>query len=54
MEKGLAPQRASSTGKIESRELHHDPAQRDGGLFDFVEVWPDEHAKLDPKRCTEK
>ena len=38
------------TGKLESMELHHDPAQRDGGLFDFIKVWPDEHVKLDPKR----
>lgn len=51
MEKGLAPQRINtSTGELESIELHHDPAQRDGGLFDFVEVWPEEHAKIDPKR----
>ncbi len=49
MEKGLAPQRKVN-GQVESMELHHDPAQKDGGLFDFVEVWPDQHAKLDPNR----
>jgi filamentous hemagglutinin len=51
MKQGLAPQRLNTdTGQLESMELHHDPAQRDGGLFDFIEVWPQEHAKLDPKR----
>ncbi len=48
MEKGLAPQRFNEpTGSWEKLELHHAPAQREGGLFDFIEVWPDEHAKLD-------
>jgi len=50
MEKGLAPQRMSDTGKIESMELHHIPPQRDGGLFDFIEVWPAEHSALDSYR----
>ncbi|MBS0651034.1 MAG: hypothetical protein JSR93_07730, partial [Verrucomicrobia bacterium] len=51
MENGLAPQRLNvKTGQLEKMELHHDPAQRDGGLFDFIEVWPEEHAQLDPKR----
>ncbi len=51
MKQGLAPQRANTkTGQMESKELHHDPAQRDGGLFDFIEVWPDEHALLDNQR----
>ncbi len=51
MEQGLAPQQLNQiTGKIETMELHHIPAQRDGGLFDFIEVWPDEHARLDPSR----
>ena len=51
MERGLAPQRINNiTGQMESKELHHIPPQRDGGLFDFIEVWPDEHANLDPKR----
>jgi len=31
-------------------ELHHDPAQRDWGLFDVVELWPDEHAQADKYR----
>ena len=26
---------------------HHIPSQRDGGLFDFEEVWPGEHAEMD-------
>lgn len=51
MERGLAPQRYNkSEGKYESKELHHDPAQKDGGLFDFIEVWPDEHADIDSSR----
>lgn len=51
MEKGLAPQRFNKIkGKWESMELHHNPAQRDGGLFDFIEVWPDEHALIDTNR----
>ena len=51
MEKGLAPTRKNKiTGNIESKELHHAPPQRDGGLFDFIEVWPDEHALLDSFR----
>ena len=53
MRKGLAPQRTNpKTGEIESMELHHNPAQRDGGLFDVVDVWPDEHAALDNNRYT--
>ncbi len=51
MKKGLAPQRINpTTGEIESRELHHIPPQREGGLFDFIKVWPDEHAELDRYR----
>lgn len=51
MKSGLAPQRLNKqTGKVESMELHHIPPQRDGGLFDFIEVWPEEHANLDPNR----
>jgi len=51
MKKGLAPQRKNpDTHKIESIELHHDPAQRDGGLFDFIEVTSEEHARLDACR----
>ena len=51
MEGGLAPKYENEfTGKIESVELHHEPPQRDGGLFDFLEVTVDEHKKLDPHR----
>ena len=51
MEKGLAPQRLNEkTGLWESMELHHIPPQREGGLFDFFELWPEEHAKLDDLR----
>ncbi|MGE5196788.1 MAG: hypothetical protein ACM3JI_05605, partial [Anaerolineae bacterium] len=51
MEKGLAPQKWNDKkGMWENKELHHNPAQRDGGLFDFIEVWPEEHAALDPNR----
>lgn len=51
MRKGLAEQRKNLlTGHLESKELHHQPSQRDGGLFDFVEVWPDQHAAIDKHR----
>jgi hypothetical protein len=51
MEKGLAPQRIDvQTGNLETMELHHMPPQREGGLFDFIEVWPAEHAALDELR----
>lgn len=51
MERGLAPQQENLiTGKLESMELHHTPPQRYGGRFDFIEVWPDEHALLDKHR----
>ncbi|HQJ90442.1 MAG TPA: hypothetical protein PLB70_07490, partial [Paludibacteraceae bacterium] len=52
MQKGLAPQRLNpNTGLPESMELHHHIVpQRDGGLFDFMKVWPDEHRALDPFR----
>jgi RHS repeat-associated protein len=53
MQRGLAPQRVNpSNRKLESMELHHTPAQRDGGLFDVQKVWPDEHAAIDPFRHT--
>ncbi len=55
MKKGRAPQRYNEqTGKMESMELDHTPPQREGGLFDFQEVWPDEHAAQDPYRHTGK
>ena len=51
MRRGLAPQRKNlETGVWESKELHHVPPQREGGLFDFVELWPDEHAAVDTYR----
>jgi hypothetical protein len=50
MEEGLPPQRITAEGKLESMECHHVPPQRDGGLFDVIKVWPDEHAKIDPNR----
>lgn len=51
MRKGLANQRKHPiTGIIESQELHHNPPQREGGIFNFIPLWPDEHAKLDSFR----
>jgi filamentous hemagglutinin len=48
MKRGMAPQKFNErTGLWESMELHHTPPQRQGGLFDFVELWPEEHVKLD-------
>ena len=53
MGRGLAPQQLNPrTGQIESMELHHVPPQRDGGLFNVIAVWPDEHAALDTFRRT--
>lgn len=56
--KGLAPQRRNpNTGKMESRELHHNKAQRDGGVHsrdNLEEGWPDDHAKKDPFRRVKK
>ena len=55
MKKGLAPQEMNrATGVLESMELHHIPSQKDGGLFDFIEVTPSEHAKLDKFRRIKK
>ncbi|MBN1647834.1 MAG: serine hydrolase [Spirochaetales bacterium] len=51
MQKGLAPQQFNpATGLMESMELHHIPPMRDGGLFEFIKVWPSEHAAIDPFR----
>ncbi|WP_146661102.1 hypothetical protein [Anaerohalosphaera lusitana] len=51
MRRGLAPQRPNNlTGKLESMELHHAPPKRDGGLFDFIQLWPDEHGQIDEFR----
>jgi len=38
-EQRLAPQRYNmEKGRWESKELHHIPPQREGGLFDVIEV----------------
>jgi hypothetical protein len=51
MQKGLAPQiRNPTTGILESIELHHNPPQRNGGLFDFIKVTREEHRTIDPFR----
>ena len=51
MRRGLAPQqRNRRTGVWESIELHHTPPRREGGLFDFVPLTPDEHAAVDSFR----
>jgi hypothetical protein len=51
MRRGLAPQRTNPiTGKIESMELHHTPPQRNGGMFNIVPLWPDQHSLVDPFR----
>ena len=51
MKKGLAPQRYNpNKQRLESVELHHDPGQRAGNLFNFTEVTPEQHAKLDKYR----
>ena len=45
--KGLAPRRFNEQkGKWESMELHHDPAQKDGGLFDITPLWSDAHEAI--------
>jgi len=51
VERGLAPQiRNPKTGEMESIELHHEPPQKEGGIFNFIEVTPQEHAAIDPHR----
>lgn len=49
MKKGLPPQRINpETGLVESMELHHHIVpQRDGGLYEVIPVWPDEHRLID-------
>jgi RHS repeat-associated protein len=55
MRKGLAPQiRNPTTGLMESMELHHTPPQRDGGLFKFKIVTPEQHSLIDPFRRIKK
>jgi hypothetical protein len=51
MKGGRAPQQINrKTAEMESRELHHHPIpQREGGR-EFMEVWPEEHAAIDPYR----
>ena len=51
--------RIKKTGQVreitQTKELHHRVAKRDGGTHDFanlMEVWPDEHALIDPHRHT--
>jgi RHS repeat-associated protein len=51
--------RIRKTGQVreitQTKELHHRVAKRDGGTHDFdnlMEVWPDEHALIDPHRHT--
>ncbi len=47
MRRGLAEQRTNPvTGELESRHLHHDPPQSEGGLFGFEKKWPDEHERI--------
>lgn len=55
MRRGRAPHRENpNTGELESKELHHAPiSQREGGK-EFIAVWPDEHARLDPYRKLER
>lgn len=50
MKQGLAPQIKNARGQLESIELHHSPPQREGGLFNFIEVTQKEHISLDPYR----
>ena len=51
MKKGLAPKQYNEEKEIwESIELHHDPARRDGGMYDVTEMSPEEHAKADSNR----
>ncbi|OJY80979.1 MAG: hypothetical protein BGP13_03650 [Sphingobacteriales bacterium 40-81] len=51
MQKGLAPQfRNTTTGVLESMELHHTIPQRNGGLFEFIKVTPEQHRLIDPFR----
>ena len=52
MEKGLAPQYYNrDLKKWESVELHHEPPQREGGLFDFEELTVDQHKGKDAFRA---
>jgi RHS repeat-associated protein len=51
MRQGLAPQRLNPVGLKESMELHHHKIpQREGGLYKFIKVTPDEHKAIDVYR----
>jgi RHS repeat-associated protein len=51
MKKGFAPQYPNpKNGILESMELHHNPPQRDGGIWDFIEYTIEEHKSVDPFR----
>lgn len=55
MKKGLAPQKKNlKTGEWESKELHHDPIPKREGGKEVIDLWPDEHAKVDPYRRLKK
>jgi hypothetical protein len=55
LKRGAAPQRKNpKTGELESMELHHHPVPQRHGGTDFIEVWPEEHAKIDPFRRLKK
>jgi hypothetical protein len=52
MRRGRAPQQINPrTGKLESKHLHHDPPQREGGLFDIEPFWPDQHMQKHYPGC---
>ena len=46
MQQGLAPQQLNQFGEWESMQLHHNPPQSAGGLFDVEPLWPDEHIRI--------
>mgnify|MGYP002078841803 CR=1 FL=1 len=51
MRRGRAPQKYNPrTGKVESMELSHEPIPKRLGGKDTVPRWPDDHAKVDPRR----
>ena len=55
MKDGLAPQRRNrKTGEWESKECHHLPVTQRHGGKEFIEVWQEEHAKIDPYRRLKK
>jgi hypothetical protein len=54
MKKGLAPQREhENTGKWESKEFHHPQPQREGGK-EVIDLWPEDHARVDYYRRLKK